>query len=278
MPCTCMTLTGMSLCSGPLVRQPVAWLIAPGTDRPAHVARLIIGGRSIAWASSGPLPGGCPLAEFAAGDAPLPDAGGTGTEPENSQETGLPGGTMIATDDGELPVDWLRPGDRVLTRDNGYRPLLGVRKSSPAGRDPAAMVEIPAHRFGRGLPSHTVRLPRDHGVLLADPQLDLHFGSSEMFADAGDLGDRAGLARVPAAGPCYLLIFETHEIILAENLWVESVAAKTMARAEPGGAGSPMTNTHRVPEAELSARPRLAAWELGIFECAQLILPGRRAA
>ncbi|MGB7320336.1 MAG: Hint domain-containing protein, partial [Albidovulum sp.] len=34
--------------------------------------------------------------------------------------------TMIATLSGEKPVQHLLPGDRVLTRDSGYQPLLAT--------------------------------------------------------------------------------------------------------------------------------------------------------
>ena len=58
-----------------------------------------------------------------------------GIEPDNRSNTvaaaqlpisGFGGGTLIETDGGPIPVDWLRPGDRVLTFDDGLQPLRWV--------------------------------------------------------------------------------------------------------------------------------------------------------
>ncbi|MGO4914152.1 Hint domain-containing protein [Pseudogemmobacter sp. W21_MBD1_M6] len=37
--------------------------------------------------------------------------------------TGFTAGTMITTLDGLIPVEWLRAGDRILTRDRGFQPV-----------------------------------------------------------------------------------------------------------------------------------------------------------
>ena len=42
------------------------------------------------------------------------------------QSTGLVAGTLVVTADGELPVEYLTPGDRVVTRAHGMVPLKSV--------------------------------------------------------------------------------------------------------------------------------------------------------
>ena len=53
-------------------------------------------------------------------------------------------GTMILTDRGERAAETLSRGDRVLTRDNGYRPVLwtGRRAGAAAGLSGFGPVEV----------------------------------------------------------------------------------------------------------------------------------------
>ncbi len=60
---------------------------------------------------------------------------------------------MITTKDGAQPVDWLRAGDMVLTRDNGYQPILHLAQISCHGARPEhAPLRLAAHAFGADLP------------------------------------------------------------------------------------------------------------------------------
>lgn len=135
-------------------------------------------------------------------------------------------GTMIATDDGPQPVDWLRPGDRVLTRDNGYQPLLWLGQMTLPRHcpDAARPLTIAPATFGADLPAAALTLTRGQRIVLAGPELDLWFGDSEVSARADEL--LAAPARI-ANGQrhLYSLLFRAPEVILAEGLWVESVQA-----------------------------------------------------
>ncbi|WP_394707347.1 hypothetical protein [uncultured Celeribacter sp.] len=48
----------------------------------------------------------------------------------SNHDKGLPLGTSVMTADGMLPVEFLEPGDRVITRA-GMRTLLGVDTPAP---------------------------------------------------------------------------------------------------------------------------------------------------
>ncbi len=86
-------------------------------------------------------------------------------------------GTMIATPDGEVPVETLRAGDMVLTGSRGEIPQgvvwMGRTRVAVAGRaDPTgvAPVLIRAGALGDGLPRRDLRVSPEHGMLL-DGQL-----------------------------------------------------------------------------------------------------------
>ncbi len=140
------------------------------------------------------------------------------------QAAGIPcftAGTLIATPGGEVPVELLRPGDLVLTRDNGPKRLLwsAMRKLGPADFAAAPNlrpIEIRAGAFG------------DHGALVVSPQhgLLLKLADEELLVRATHLARlRGGRARVKAgarhATYCHLL-FERHEVVFSNGLPSES--------------------------------------------------------
>ena len=182
----------------------------------------------------------------------------------------LAAGSSIATDEGEQPIDWLRPGDKVLTRDNGYQPLLWVGQVALGRLCPpsARPLTLQAHCFGPALPQRPLTLTRGHGLLLAAPELQLWFGDNEMFARADQVvrpGDTA--APEPHAGRqvLYHMLFAEQEVVLAEGLWVETLRATPdytallpdSARRRLAGK---LAGKHRDP-----ARSWLESWEVAMF-------------
>ncbi|MCW3782719.1 Hint domain-containing protein [Defluviimonas salinarum] len=124
-------------------------------------------------------------------------------------ETGLAAGTRAATTRGPVAVEGLCPGDRLRTRDHGYRPLRAL-----AGTLLARPVEIAAGRFGVGFPDDPLRLGPEHGVLLRAPLLAAQLGTAELLAHAADL------SRSRSPGPLlgFLPLLDTPALILADGL------------------------------------------------------------
>lgn len=96
-------------------------------------------------------------------------------------------GTTLMTDEGEQPVDWIRPGDRIMTRDHGFQRALWVGrsvisasklKSTPNFRP----VRIAAHSINAQTPARDLLLSPEHRVLLKSPQIEMLFGIDEAFA------------------------------------------------------------------------------------------------
>ncbi|MGO4852597.1 Hint domain-containing protein [Phaeovulum sp. W22_SRMD_FR3] len=182
----------------------------------------------------------------------------------------LGAGSSIATDEGEQPIDWLRPGDKVLTRDNGYQPLLWVGQVALGRLCPpsARPLTLQADCFGPALPQRPLTLTRGHGLLLAAPELQLWFGDNEMFARADQVvrpGDTAAPAPHAGRQVLYHMLFAEQEVVLAEGLWVETLRATPDYTALlPDSArrrlAAKLAGKHRDP-----ARSWLESWEVAMF-------------
>ena len=211
--------------------------------------------------------------------ASLTTAGARAASPEEIAALPCLGtGTMIATDEGPQPIDWLRPGDRILTRDNGYQPLLWLGTHVMPRRSPAVTrpLIVPADCFGPAQPERPIVASPGQGVLLAGHELELWFAESEMFASLRDVA--------PVANPLegrqtlYSLLFATPEVVLAEGLWVGSVQAEANVIAQlpdrvRAALAPRLADGHRE-----AARGWLEPWEVAMFARARSARKERFAA
>lgn len=137
-------------------------------------------------------------------------------------------GTRITTDRGEVAVEDLRLGDRVLTRDNGYQPLrwIGRRDLSLADlivKPALRPVEIAAGALGAGLPLRSMKVSPQHRMLIEGARAEILFGDLEVLVAAAHLTVLPGVETRLAAGVSYIhLLFDQHEILCAEGAWTES--------------------------------------------------------
>ncbi len=144
---------------------------------------------------------------------------------------GLGPASLIATRAGPVPLEWLRPGDSILTRDNGYRPLLWIGQGRRVpGAGPQSVVAIEACRFGPGMPDQSLRLAVDHGILIDGTAFVDSLGTAEVLAPAASL-TRSAPSR--PFGGLFHLVLGGHELVLANGLWVESLPAEAAFRLFP---------------------------------------------
>ncbi|MEJ6404490.1 Hint domain-containing protein [Yoonia sp. 2307UL14-13] len=158
-----------------------------------------------------------------------------------SPNPGTPGpvcfcaGTLIRTEQGDIPVQELRPGMRVLTKDHGFVPLRAVR-AAPIGRQilrwhpDARPVVIPAGLVGNDRPIH---VSPAHRVLIMSGLAALHFGAEEVLVSAQQMV-RHGAAFVDesdAPAHYFHLLFDAHQLIMANGCWSESLFLGDAAHA-----------------------------------------------
>lgn len=137
-------------------------------------------------------------------------------------------GTLVDTQTGPRPVEALRPGDLIQTRDNGLRPLR-LALSRPV--TPAVMarhremrpVLIRRGALGGGRPQRDLMLTGQHRVLARSPVQEMLFGSAETMVAAKFLVGRAGVEHAANLKTRYHhLLFDAHEMIRANGVWSES--------------------------------------------------------
>ncbi|MFN4101001.1 MAG: Hint domain-containing protein [Pararhodobacter sp.] len=138
-------------------------------------------------------------------------------------------GTLIDTARGCVAVEELVPGDKVLTRDNGYQPLAWTGRKELSGAQVAAHpglapVRIAAGSLGAGLPSRDLMVSPRHRMLISGPRAALMFGEREVLVAAIDLVGLPGITQEAPAGPVsYVHVMcPGHEILRAEGSWTES--------------------------------------------------------
>jgi hypothetical protein len=127
-------------------------------------------------------------------------------------------GTLIETDHGQVPVEELRIGDRVVTLSGALRPVrwIGYR-SFDLTRHPAPErvqpIRIAANAFADAVPSRTLRLSPDHAVLL-----------DGLLIPAKLLRNDASIVRETACKSVtyYHVELDGHDVLLAEGLPAES--------------------------------------------------------
>jgi hypothetical protein len=138
--------------------------------------------------------------------APVADAG---------LVAGLPAGTLVMTLDGELPVEALSPGDRVISRTSGTAILRSVTVQSVDG----PVVRILAGSLGHTRPGRDMVVGPDTLLHIRDWRAKALYGKPAALVPARRLVDGEFVAE-EAAGPVRLftLTFDRPEVIYADGL------------------------------------------------------------
>ncbi len=137
-------------------------------------------------------------------------------------------GTLIATGRGARPVETLRPGDTVQTRDNGLQEIHWIGARSLTGRQLADYphlrpVLIRQGALGDGLPDRDMQLSPNHRLLVSSDRTALYFQEREVLCAAKHLINNRGVFEVATTGTTYIhFMFDRHEVVLADGAWSES--------------------------------------------------------
>ena len=141
---------------------------------------------------------------------------------------GLVSGTLLLTADGEIPVEYLSPGDKIITRNAGMVPLTAIQSY----RTTDEAVKIAAGSLGDTKPTHHVIIPAAQLVLVRDWRARAMRGAAQAVMPAGCLIDDEFITSLgPREMTLVRLGFEAPHVVYADGLEL-SVPAMTMTGAE----------------------------------------------
>jgi hypothetical protein len=181
----------------------------------------------------------------------------------NTTDTGtiecFAAGTLLASADGEVAVETLRPGDLVKTLSGALKPILWIGERQVACHrhpDPESVqpVRVAADAFGKNMPHTDLWLSPDHAIYCKGVLVPVRY-----------LVDGKLIARVPVDAIQYFHIeLAGHDIVLAQGLCVETYL-DTGGRANFSNGGT-VVNLH----------PRFAIRQREAYLCAPLEITGPR--
>jgi hypothetical protein len=138
-------------------------------------------------------------------------------------------GTRIRTPTGAVPVDALREGDLIQTKDNGpqevqwvgSRRMTGARLFAMPGLRP---VRIRAGAFGIERPDEEFLVSPEHRMLVSGPAARALFNTDEVLVRASDLVDGRTVVRdLTVREVTYVhLLLPRHEVLFANGVETES--------------------------------------------------------
>jgi hypothetical protein len=129
-------------------------------------------------------------------------------------------GTLIETKNGPVEVQYLQPGDMVMTRDAGLQELTwtGGRRVEAVGD--LAPVVITKGALGN---SRDLVVSPQHRMLIEGWQAELWFGETEVFVKAKDLvNDDTIYVRTGGKVNYHHILFDDHQVVFAEGAASES--------------------------------------------------------
>lgn len=187
-------------------------------------------------------------------------------------------GTLIETPDGSKPVEALRAGDLVVTRDNGVQPLAWVGSFSTEAKGDLAPVVISAGTFDN---VNDLVLSPQHRVLVTGLQIELMFGVEEALVPVVSLLNGDTIYRRSGGQITYHHVMcAGHEILKSDGVWSESLyvgpqSIHTLSDAqlkEISALFPDLLGSAAQPNAKMApARPMLKRWEGALLRDAALI-------
>lgn len=136
-------------------------------------------------------------------------------------------GAQILTSHGERAVETLQVGDRVVTRDNGLRPIRWIGKRTVTAKDDFAPIRIAPSVTDGG--REALIVSPQHRILFTGYRAELLFGESEVLVAAKHLVDGRDVTVTELEEVTYIhIMFDRHEVIYASGIATESFHAGDM--------------------------------------------------
>src|SRR5690606_17510472 len=129
---------------------------------------------------------------------------------------------------GGVPVEPLKAGDRVITRDNGVQEIAwaGQRRldyGQLAGTAHMKPILFRIGSLGPGLPERDTLVSPNHRILVTNDRTALYFDEHEVLVSAKHLINSRDIRQVDVLGVTYChVMFDRHEVVLANGVWTEA--------------------------------------------------------
>lgn len=146
----------------------------------------------------------------------------------DNARTGLVTGSIVMTLEGEMPVEALAVGDRIITRDTGMAVITAIRKKAMT----CDMVSIMAGSLGHTRPDRDVIVPADQRVLIRDWRAEALTGQKQALIPARDLVDGEFVQlRKNIKVTAFEVELDRAQVIYADGLELTShISAEDLAR------------------------------------------------
>ncbi|WP_372840113.1 Hint domain-containing protein [Phaeovulum sp.] len=136
-------------------------------------------------------------------------------------------GAGILTLDGLLPVEYLSPGDRIVTRSGAMR-LRAVHTSVAQG----PLIRVAPSALGHDRPDQALLLAPDTKVLVRDWRAKAMFGKAQALVAVSRLIDGDYVARVPGGKRrLFSLEFDAPQVVYADGVEVGCAAVRSTVSA-----------------------------------------------
>lgn len=133
--------------------------------------------------------------------------------------SGLVAGAVIMTLEGEMPIQFLSPGDRVVTRDTGMAVVKAVRPRKMV----CDAVAIMAGSLGHTRPDRDVVVPAGQKILIRDWRAEALYGQKQAMIPASKLVDGEFVTlHQNVEITFYEIEFDREHVIYADGLEVAS--------------------------------------------------------
>lgn len=132
---------------------------------------------------------------------------------------GILRGTIVLTLKGEMPVERLMPGDKVITRDSGVATVRAVESMKTI----VQTVKIKAGSLGQTRPEEDVVVPAEQDILVRDWRARSMFGKDQAIVSASKLIDEEFiLDNGVQDATLFQVCFDNNHVFYAGGLEVQS--------------------------------------------------------
>lgn len=139
----------------------------------------------------------------------------TATPVAAALQTGICAGTTIMTLDGEMPIEHLSVGDRVITRDSGMSVVTGITSKTTTMQP----IRIKAGSLGHTRPDRDMLVTPGVNLHIRDWRAEALFGTTSASVAAERLVDGEFLAPTEARKvTVYHIQFDREHIIYADGI------------------------------------------------------------